>query len=174
MKKLLKSGNVTLYFYMAVLLVMAGLWRAGEAINAELGNLPVKVAPKIGNNARVLSEKSFYPVWVKQSVASTSVATDSHQVDSLFKRDEEKVAQVQVQLAEPDYGYMFRQVVRIDGVADDGLFINGHFYPTGTRLEAFAMLTSTGKRLVPVLEAWQGGKASFRVGAQKISIRGKE
>lgn len=167
MQKYLKYGNAKLYLYLGVLLVMLVLWRTGEAINNQLNALPVKQAPTIGGNAAVLDEKSFYPVWVKQAVAQEPMADDS-QVDSLFNRVQEKVAQVKP--LEPDYGQMFQQAVRIDGVADDGLFIRGHFYVIGAKLDVFSMVTSRGEHLVPKLESVKNGKAIFDVGARKIVI----
>lgn len=169
MRKFLKSGNAKLYLYLGVLSIMAVLWRTGEAINTQLGTLPVKEAPKAGGNVAVLDEKSFYPVWVKQAVARTPVADES-QVDALFKREVEEEKVVQAKPMEPDYGLMFRQSVQIDGVADDGVFIGGRFYGVGAKLEAFGMTTPDGRRLVPKLETFKGGKAIFDVGAKKIAI----
>lgn len=173
MRTFLKSGNAKLYLYLCILAVLAVLWRIGETINIQLGTLPVKVAPKAGNNSAVLSEKSFYPVWVKQAVARAPV-TDEGPVDSLFKREEEKVVD-KVIPTEPDYGQMFRQAIRIDGVADDGLFINGHFYTVGAKLEELAVTTAAGKRIVPRLASLANGKATFEVGTQKITtVHAKE
>lgn len=168
MQKFLKSGNVKLYLYLGVLLVMAALWRTGEAINIQLGMLSVHEAPKTGSNAAALDEKSFYPVWVKQAAARAPIADES-QVDLLFKRKEEEVVKP-VKPMEPDYGQIFRQAVQIDGVSNDGLFISGHFYAIGEKLETFAMITAEGKRLVPKLNSFKNGKAVFDVGAQKIAI----
>lgn len=171
MSNLLKSGNAKLYLFIVILVVLGALWRAGEAINVELGALPVKVAPKLGSNAAVLDEKSFYPVWVKQAVAQQPVPSNEL-VDVLFKHEEPTV-EAQPKPMEPDYALMFRQAIHIDGVSDDGLFISGRFYPVGSKLEAFAMVSTVGKRIVPVLEAWKGGTASFSVGAQKLSVQSR-
>lgn len=171
MSNLLKSGNARLYVFIVILAILGALWRAGEAINAELGALPVKVAPKLGTSAAVLDEKSFYPVWVKQAVAQQPVPAND-QVDVLFKHEEPAV-EAPPKPMEPDYALMFRQAIHIDGVSDDGLFISGRFYVVGSKLEAFAMMTTVGKRIVPVLESWKGGTASFIVGAQKLSVQGR-
>lgn len=171
MSNILKSGNAKLYLFIVILVVLGALWRAGEAINAELGALPVKVAPKLGSNAAVLDEKSFYPVWVKQAVARTPVP-DNDQVDVLFKH-EEKTVEIQPKPLEPDYALLFRRAIHIDGVSDDGLFINGRFYTIGSKLEAFAMMSTVGKRIVPVLDTWRGGTATFSVGTQKLSVQGR-
>jgi len=173
MHKFLRSGNTRLYLYLAVLVVMAIFWRTGEAINAKLAELPVKEAPKSGKSAVVLNEKSFYPVWVKQAVARAPVVDDT-QVDLLFKREDEvekKKADIKpIAPIEPDYGQMFREAIQIEGVADDGLFISGHFYAVGENMEPFAVTTAAGKRLVPKLVSLKNGKATFSLGALKMSI----
>lgn len=167
MQKILKFGNAKLYLHLGILLLLALLWKVGETINIQLGMLPVKEVPKSAKSTIVIDEKSFYPVWVKQDVAKPQMAIGG-EVDSLFKREQEKESVVK-QL-EPDYGKVFQQALKIDGVAEDGLFINGHFYTIGSNLEAYAMLTSKGERLVPKLESVRGNIVQFDLGTRKIVI----
>lgn len=171
MQTFLKSGNAKLYLYIGVLLVMTALWRVGDAINGRLAEMPVHAAPKVGSSAAILDKRSFSPVRVTPTSEAPTPVADVNQVESLFKHEEEKATnQTPAKPIEPDYGQIFLQTVWIDGVADNGLFINGRFYATGAKLEAFSMSTASGKKIVPKLEVIREGKAIFEVGAKKISI----
>lgn len=164
-------GNIKLYIYVAALLLLLGLWRAGEAVSEQLLSLPVKAAPKTGGGAPALDEKSFYPVWVKQAGAREPVSQDQP-VDSVFKlpiAPAQAASALTPVVTEPDYGLLFRQSVQIDGVADDGLFINGKFYAVGAKLTALAMTSPAGKLIVPTLVSLMDGRVVFEVNGQKIS-----
>lgn len=168
MRKLLNSGNARLYLYAGILILIGLLWRAGNAVNAHLNELPIEAAPRVNNILPPLTEKNFYPVWVKQAVAQAPVA-DNSQVDALFKHVDKKIS-AQVKPQEPDYGAMFKQRVVIDGVANNGLFIGGHFYAVGEKLEPYFTTTLAGKILVPVLVSVNSDLAAFEFDQKKIVI----
>lgn len=168
MQQFLKSGNLRLYLYLGVLISMGLLWRAGEAVTGRLAELPVHEAPKVGGNTVALNVKNFSAVFVKQAVAvAGNAVADESQIDSLFKREDTKTAEKSI---ERDYGQLFIQSVRIDGVSDNGLIINGRFYSIGSKLETLAMMTTGGKQLVPRLDSLKNDKAIFDVGTQKVAI----
>ena len=163
-----KRGNIRLYIYLGGLVLIGLTWRAGGAIAERLSQLTVKTAPRVDRNAVSLDAKSFYQVWVKQSVAMPPAQTDG-EVDAFFKRRVE-VKQAPPKPTEPDYADMFRQTASVDGVADDGVFVSGKFYKVGDKLEDFAIATASGHSIVPFVESIKQGRVMFRIGKGTIAF----
>lgn len=170
MKKIISSGNARLWFYIGFLVAMAGLWRAGESINARLSALPIKEAPKAAKPTAIIDQKSFYAVWVKQATEVTIAPDDSQAVDAVFNKSEEPKIEAPkpIMPIEPDYVDMFKQSADVYGVSDDGVFVNGSFYGVGSKLEPLSMTTVSGKAITPVLISIKNGQAVFQVGTNKV------
>lgn len=164
-----KSGSARLYLYLGAIALAAFAWRAGETINASLSTLIVKAAPHVARNAVPIDAKSFYPVWVKQSVA-LPIAQFDGEVDTYFRKHEEEKHEPP-KPPEPDYGEMFKAAASVDGVADDGVFVNGKFYKIGATLDELAIATATGKTIIPEVERIANGRVVFRVGKATVTFR---
>lgn len=175
MQKLLKSGNARLYILLGSMFVVASTWRAGDAINLRLFELTVKEAPRVDRNSVPINAKSFYPVWVKQAAAIPPVRSEgeSDSVDALFMAKQEPKIEPPKPMApvEPDYVQMFQQRARVDGVSDDGAFVNGRFYKVGQKMEEFHFSALNGQPVVPVIESIKTGKITFTIGKQKLSFQ---
>lgn len=170
MDKVLKAANRKLYLYLIAFVVIAIGWRTGEYVNQQLTELQIKQAPRVDRNTATLDAKSFYPVWVKQSVAVAAEHVDS-EVDSLFRDREIQQPEIKpVEVVEPDYGEIFRQSVAINGVADDGVFVNGRFYKVGAKMDEVAMQSASGAMIIPRVESLKQGRVFFRVGKDRISF----
>lgn len=174
MKTFFKSGNRKLWVYISILLMMAGLWKAGEAISAQLATLPIKTAPKATSTAAQLNQKNFYAVWVKRVAEKVpAVAAETATVDALFMtKNEAKDRSVELVTdpAEPDYGETFKQSANVGGVSHNGIFVNGRFYSTGQSLDELAITGRSGLPVVPVLTFISQERAIFRVGRKDIVI----
>jgi len=167
MHHILLSGNARLYVVLAAGMALAVAWKGGEALNARLGELAVKQAPRVTSPTVTLTETNFYPVWVKQPQAIAANA-EANPVDALFARDEP--AKPPPAPPEPDYAAMLRQSFRFDGAADDGVFANGRFYGVGSTLDDLTMSTPSGRRVVPRLEQVDSGRATFSVGKKRLLL----
>ena len=179
MQDILKTGNRKLWSYIGILMVMAGLWKAGEAINIKLGALPVKTAPKAAQASATLDQKNFYAVWVKQISAAIPVpADDAAATDAIFRQKPEVLPlapPLPTKPPEPDYRDAFKQSASITGVSDDGIFVNGSFYRIGQKLDELTIMSETGKPITPVLASMKGGQATFLVGKHSVVfLIGKE
>lgn len=174
MQRFLKTGNARLYALLGALLLLAGTWRAGEAINLRLVSLPVKEAPRVDKNSVPIDAKSFYPVWVKQAAANPPIQKEgeSESVEALFMEKKEPTIEqstgVPVAPDEPDYVQMFQQAARVDGVSDDGAFINGRFYKVGQKMVEFQIYGAGGQSVIPVIQSVQNGKITFRIGNKTL------
>ena len=172
MRTIIKSGSARLYFVIGALGVIAVGWKAGETVNLRLDTLEVHKAPRVDRNSAPIDKKSFYPVWVKQAIAKPPVVADAGGVEQLFgnKPDEASKAGSPEQLkpVEPDYSDAFKQAARIDGVADNGAFINGQFHKVGEKMEAFTYGAPNEKQTVAVLESIKDGKMTFAIGKTKV------
>lgn len=172
MKKFLKSGNTKLWIYIGVLSLMVGLWKTGESINTKLAELPIRTAPKASTTAD-LEQKSFYTVWVKQlTVAPKPSETENAQtLDTLFQfRKEPEPIKPEPKIIEPDYAEIFKASAQIDGISDDGVFINRKFYHIGQKINQLTIATQTGKPIIPILESIQKDQIIFLVGKKKVSF----
>jgi len=172
MKRSIYNSGAGLYLNLIALVALAAVWRAGEAINTRLAALPVKEAPRVDRSNVALDAKNFYPVWVKQAVAMPR-QDGASEMDALFagkvnKPEEPKLGPIRP--VEPDYGEWFKQVARVDGVADDGVFVNGRFYKLGDKMQDLAFTTAGGKPVTPVVESIKGGKVTFRVGKSTVAF----
>ena len=171
MREVFKSGNARLYMYLVAMVAIAAVWRAGEAIHLRLAQLPVKEAPRVDRDSTPFDAKSFYPVWVKQAAAMPSIIDGDGEVDALFKKKEEPKLELELpKPPEPDYGELFKQLASVDGVADNGVFINGRFYKVGEKMEEFTFTTGSGKPVVVMVESIKDGRVVFRVGKSKVSF----
>lgn len=168
MDKLLNGESGKLYLYLIAMLIVSVGWKIGESINQRFSEMEIKQAPRIDRSASILDAKSFYPVWVKQLVANPQPGPEQ-EVDTLFNRREEKPVEPP-KPAEPDYGELFKQQARIDGISETGAFINGTFYRTGERLDDFAYTSPDGRRIIAVLKSTEGGRLRFQIGAQTLSF----
>jgi hypothetical protein len=170
MNRIVHSDNVRLYLNLIALVALAAIWRAGEAINMRLAELPVKEAPRVDRNNTTLDAKSFYPVWVKQAVAMPR-PDDGAEMDALFTRKIDKPEEPKlepIKSVEPDYGEWFKQVARVDGVSDDGVFVNGRFYKLGDKMQDLSFTTASGKPVTPVVESIKKGRVTFRIGKSTV------
>lgn len=158
--------------YIGALVILAVIWQVSSHITLRMNQLPVKTAPKVDHKGPMVDPKSFYPVWVKQAVAMTP-AVDNAPLDSFFRRQEATVAPLAPEppTPEPDYLAMFERQVRIDGISDNGVFINGVFVKAGAKLEAYSLLKSDGTSLVPVLESISSNRITFRIDEQTIHFQ---
>jgi len=136
-----------------------------------LAALPIKEVPRVDRSNVTLDAKSFYPVWVKQAVAMAR-GSGASEMDALFSRktSEEPDKLEPVKPVEPDYGEWFKRVARVDGVADDGVFVNGRFYKLGSKMQEFSFTASGGKPVTPVVESIKNGKVTFRVGQSTVAF----
>lgn len=173
MASLLKSGNIKTYLYLALVVILGLVWRGSEAVSAKLATLPVKEAPRVNTQEVQLSAKSFYPVWIKQAAAMS--AEQAADVDALFKKQEEAkpVEPVVVKPVEPDYGEILRYKVELSGVADNGAFINGQFYKTGSQMPELMIVTMSGTPLTPVLAGVQKDSVTILLGKRSIIVAAK-
>ena len=179
MNTFIKSGNAKLWIYIVALVLMAALWKAGEAINSKLVTLPIKTAPKSTAPSVKIDQKNFYAVWVKRITSSTKeVIEDDQAVENLFNKKEEPDAKKTLTPEippEPDYVQTFKQNAVISGVSDDGIFINGQFVKIGQNIDHLAMAGTHGKSIIPALSSIKNGKVNFTVGKDKVDfLIGKE
>ncbi|TRZ66932.1 MAG: hypothetical protein D4S02_06000 [Rhodocyclaceae bacterium] len=165
----INSGSARLYVYLAVIAAATMVWRGGEYVDNQLLTLAVKAAPRVEKNNEPMDSKNFYPVWVKQSVALPPLQVDA-EVDVYFKKVEEPKVDPP-RPPEPDYGAMFRESATVDGVSDDGVFVNGQFYKIGARIEELAVMPASGKAIIPVVESIASGRVIFRVGKAGVAFR---
>lgn len=164
-----RLGNLRLYVVLGSVFVLAGAWRGSEWVAKSLLSLPIKQAPRVERPSAALDAKNFYPVWVRTAKATPATAAPVTAIDDLFKREDELEVHKPV---EPQYGAQFQQVAMIDGIADNGVFVNGEFYKVGARMEAYA-LQGAGKPVVPVVESVNKGTVVFRVGAELVRFVAK-
>lgn len=172
MQKFLKTGNARLYILLGSMFVVGSAWRAGDAINQRLLQLPVTAAPRVDRNSVSIAKNSFYPVWVKQAVATPPAPNESEgeSVDALFMaKQEPKIEPPRIEAPpEPDYVQMFKQAARIDGVSDDGIFVGGRFYKVGQKMEEFQFSGPSGTPIIPSVESIRAGKITFAIGKDKL------
>lgn len=173
MQKIIRSGSVRMYLYIGSVLVIAGVWRMGEAVNLRLANLPVKEVQRVGQEPIALDAKGLYPVWVKQA-ASAGIASQAD-VEGLFRKAEPALKSPgQMPDAQPapppDYAGMFKQLARVDGVSNDGVFLNGRFYRVGQVIDALPLGFSGSAPVVPVVESIDQGRVVFRVGKAQVAF----
>jgi hypothetical protein len=124
----------------------------------------------VDHNNATLDAKSFYPVWVKQAVAMPHPDGEA-EMDALFARkiDKPEAPKLEpIKPVEPDYGEWFKQVARVDGVSDDGVFVNRRFYKLGDKMDDLSFTTASGKPVVPVIESIKDGRVTFRVGKSTV------
>jgi len=168
MAGIINSRNIRLYGYVIILALLAGAWRAGEAINRRLAATVVLEAPKAATSAEAITEKNFYPVWVKQAVATPPPAEEK-ELDALFRRPEEpKLVIAAPEPPEPNYEEMFKRSARIDGVADDGVFLNSSFYKAGAAIDELAMVTPRGNRIIPQVDSVSNDRVTFRISNHRL------
>lgn len=170
MQKIIKPGNSRLYVLVGAMAVVAGAWHTGEAIKKRLASLPIQEVPRVDRSSKAINARSFYPVWVKQTVAVANTASpqgpgQGGEFENLFT-DKEDPKLKPAAPTEPDHATLFKQQARVDGVAKDGAFINGRFYKVG---QPMAELGVAG--VVPVIESVTPGAVNFRVGTAKISFK---
>ncbi len=172
MQKFLKTGNARLYILLGSMFIVGSTWRAGEAINLHLFKLPVTSAPRVDRNSVSIAKNSFYPVWVKQALATPPASNESEgeSVDVLFlARQEPKIEPLRIEAPpEPDYLQMFKQAAQIDGVSDDGVFVSGRFYKVGQKMEEFQFSGPSGTPIIPSVESIKAGKITFAIGKDRL------
>lgn len=159
----LLQGTPTLYLYLAGLLFAGIAWHLGQEINLQLAAMPVKQVPRI-ERAAAQDVKTFYPAWIGRR-ANPASAPPSADVETAFREQPPRAPDLKP--AEPNYADMFMRTARIDGVADDGVFVSGRFYPVTAKMPEFAMTAPTGKKIVPVVAAIKDGRVTFSLGPQK-------
>lgn len=171
MQRLLKSGNLRMYGYLAALAALVLLWRMGESINQRLAAITIKEVPRVAKRSMNLDAKHFYPAWVKQAVARAP-PIEGAPIDPLFRKEDERRAEPKP--VPPDHAAIFRQLARIDGIANDGCFINGRFYQVGEELKSLALPLAEGGALIPVVKSVGVGKVTIALGRQKIVMSLRE
>lgn len=154
------------------LIMLFVTWQLSWHITDRVTQLPVKTAPKVDHQGPAVDPQSFYPVWVKQAVAMVPL-TDNTPLDSFFRRQEipTKPLMPDPIPPEPDYLAMLERQVRIDGISDNGVFINGVFFKSGTKLEALSLLKPDGTLLSPILEAISTHHVTFRIDGRTVSFQ---
>lgn len=167
MKRLFKRGGSNLYLYVVTLLLVGMTWRGGEYVQLRMAELEVKEAPKVHMPSAPIDQKNFYPVWLKQPSAQIKSQGDA-EVDALFMKPAEPKQEIKP--VEPDYVAMFQQSATVDGVADNGVYVNGTFYKVGDKLQDLSIAAIGGAAVVPVVEAIKDGKVVFRVGPKHVSF----
>lgn len=165
----LNKGSAKLYIYLGVAVAAGLTWHAGEYVNGRLRLLIVKAAPQVDRNSISMDAKSFYPVWVKQASAVAPSQVDG-ELDTLFQKRADPSLEPP-KPPEPDYGEIFKARARVDGVSDDGAFVNGRFYKAGSKLEELALTSTTGMSIVPMIESVANGRILFRVGKDTAVFR---
>lgn len=161
--------NSKLYLMLAGLVLIGAAWKGGEWINASrLSRLVVLEAPKVDIGGSNIDAKSFYPAWVKQVPALQDAGESDTSVDELFRA---KAAKEKPQKPETNYLETFQQMARIDGLADNGVFVNGRFYKAKERMEALTIQGTSGEAIVPVVEVVSANKIVFRVGGETLTIQ---
>lgn len=173
--KKLASGITARTVYIGAMAVLLTTWWITDHITSRMRHLPVKMAPKVNHQGDLVDPKSFYPVWVKQAVALKPVDTDMN-VDTFFrKREQPKPAEpLPSPKPEPDYVALFAQQVRIDGITDNGVFLNGAFVRLGSELQSLSVQRPNGASVVPVLAAISMRFVEFRIGDQSVRIPYRE
>lgn len=142
---------------LAALLAAAafGVWTFTGFVNRNLANLPIETIPNAPGQAKPFDTKGWLktlaPVWV-QSGQSLPVQAISEPVEEVFAAAPE----VTVQPAPPspppapNYAALLSTVMRIDGIASEGAFVNGKFYRIGEPISDFEY-PEAGRQVVPVI-----------------------
>ncbi len=177
---MLKNKSMRLNIYLVAVFGIAILWRAGETLNKRFASLPINNISHADDTVKSIDIKSFHAVLVKETKAKLTVQEDIGNIESLFKKVETLISPPPLQpaantalkasvspLVAVDYAAMLRQSVRIDGIAEDGVFINGQFYKTGEKMQEWVITTETGS-VLPILESVKDERITLRIGKQKV------
>jgi len=165
-----QNTNMRLYALLAACLVLFGAWQIGDTVSRRLAAVPVKEAPAVVLPREPLNTRSFYPVWIKQAVALTAQAQEQGvDVDTLFRKQEEKVAVEKPVVVEPNYGRIVVASVTVDATSDNGAVINGQFVANGQKIPGLAITKMDGKRIEPVLKGVAGEMVAIKVGDKVVT-----
>ncbi|WP_323011476.1 hypothetical protein [Castellaniella sp.] len=169
------SGMTARTIYMGAAVVLFLTWQITDHVITRMRQMPVKMAPKVNHQGDLVDPKSFYPVWVKQAVALKPIDPDMN-VDAFFRKKEQPAAQepLPAPAPEPDYVALFAQQVRIDGITDNGVFLNGRFVKLGSELQSLSVQRPNGGSVIPVLSAISMRFIEFRIGEQSLRIPYRE
>lgn len=176
MSTFLKSNNAKMYFYLLISGLIFGLWLGGESINKKLGTLEVKTLPAVPVRQISSDTKSFYPVWIKQAAAlkaEMSISKKNSDVEDLFnaKKEEPKLDLSTQSPKDPDYVAVFKQTVRLDAIADNGIYLNDKFFKIGAPLKEFLMFRPSGGEVIPVVVARTTEDVTFSVNGTNVVLK---
>jgi hypothetical protein len=150
-----KSQSQRIVGLLVVAVLFGGTAKMIQVVNQRLGELEVKSAPHV-NTQSASTSKTFYPVWIRQK-AVVRGEQDGVNVDGVFRKPE--LAKKEVKPVDPDYMAQLKQQLTLEGVANDGAFLNGHFYQVGQLLNDFAFKRLNGATVVPRLARVKGNQA---------------
>lgn len=174
MAKKATSANIA-----AAVLALAtmGAWSLGGYVNENLAELPVKRVPgkpaaDVGKQGKLFDVKSLFPVWVASN-AKARPAEGDDSIETLFKNQPQ---QAEVQAAPPaapavpDYASLLGSHMRIDGIGEDGAFINGKFYHVGEAIPDFEYPVGN-RQIVPRLAEVKARSVIVVHGAHRTEIK---
>jgi hypothetical protein len=69
-----------------------------------------------------------------------------------------------------DYDQILKDKIELNGLSDNGAFVNGIFYCIGDKLEKLAYLKGSGEQVVPILKSVHANSVSFLNGQSVIKI----
>lgn len=158
-------GRLGLYASMSGMLLIGLAWRAGDYVSERMSALPVLQAPRVNYGESSIDTKTFPLVWVKRPQAAEVQVEQASSIDELFKGRQDDVMH-----QAPNYVDQFKQAASITGVAAEGVFMNGRYFPAGSKLSDLAMEGAEGKTIVPVIESIKDGKVVFKIGDERVAF----
>lgn len=135
-----------------------------DYINESLNSLTIAALPNtdtaksnFDTNAWL---RSLAPVLV-EGHSKGDLAAEPGSVDALFKAPPAPVAQTPAAPPEPDYAELLGSVMRVDGIARNGAFINGKFYNVGEPITDYEY-PAKGRQITPFIA---------QIGAESIFVK---
>lgn len=159
MANISSSDNSRAYLAMAAFGLLGLTWFGLQFVKDKLSLLPVVDMPTAARKPVVTNVKSLYPVWRNSSQKRNDNLTANEDIDSLFKGKTVPTVKAVDEIGKGelkfDLDLAAKQSISIEGVADNGAFVNGRFYTFGSSIDV-ALTKSNGEQVRPVLKRVQG------------------
>lgn len=170
----IKGANAILYFTLAILVGLVGLFKLGESVNTRLRATPIKTVTKSESVVVAEAKRTIYPVWVVQATARQA-AVEEGSVENIFGKEvvadplvELEMQRVATKLSRAE---IFHQKFAITGYGFKGVFVGQVFYKQGEPMRDLAFTDADGSAVVPVLTSVVNGQVTIDLGGQRLLIK---
>jgi len=169
----IKSANLALYVTLGILVLLVGLFKMGESVNARLKATPIKTVTKATSAVVEQSKRTIYPVWVVQASARQATA-EQGSVENIFGAESkpDPVAQMEAQrVSKLSRAEIFQQRFAITGYGYNGIFVGEVFFRAGEPMQTLTFADADGRTITPMLLRAADGEVTIDLGGQKLLIK---